>query len=90
MIQTEDESEASINHEEINRVCSDHVSLLLLASTQKSLDNWVKENLNIKAKFVGNLMLDAFWRWTFCRWDFERNRIILAVNILNNYFRELS
>ncbi len=48
------------NPEEINRVCTDHVGTLLLASTQTSLDELKKENLGGRSLFVGDPMYDAF------------------------------
>lgn len=48
------------NPEEINRICTDHVSTLLLASTQGSLDNMAKEGLAGKGYMVGDPMYDAF------------------------------
>ena len=46
------------NPEEVNRICTDHVSSLLLASTQSSVDNLAREGLT--GYFVGNTMYDAF------------------------------
>ncbi len=48
------------NPEEINRVCTDHVGKLLLASTQASLTELEKENLGKRSLFVGDPMYDAF------------------------------
>lgn len=48
------------NPEEINRVCTDHVSNLLLASTQEACANLEKEGIGDRAVFVGNTMYDAF------------------------------
>lgn len=48
------------NPEEINRVCTDHVSSLLLACTEGSLGNLHQEGLGSISKFVGDPMLDAF------------------------------
>lgn len=48
------------NPEEINRICTDHVSSLLLASTQSGMDNLKKENLNKQSRLVGDPMYDAF------------------------------
>lgn len=48
------------NPEEINRVCTDHVGTLLLASTQASLAELEKENLGERSLFVGDPMYDAF------------------------------
>jgi UDP-N-acetylglucosamine 2-epimerase len=48
------------NPEEINRVCTDHVSTLLLTSTEEAVDNLKHEGLGDRATFVGNTMYDAF------------------------------
>lgn len=48
------------NPEEINRVCTDHIGTLLLASTQASLTELGKENLGKRSLFVGDPMYDAF------------------------------
>lgn len=48
------------NPEEINRVCTDHIGTLLLASTQNGLDELEKENLGERSIFVGDPMYDAF------------------------------
>lgn len=48
------------NPEEINRVCTDHISSLLLTSTHHALDNLKVEGLADKALFVGNPMYEAF------------------------------
>lgn len=46
------------NPEEINRICADHVSSLLLTSCESHLRELNKENLH--GIFVGNTMYDAF------------------------------
>ncbi len=48
------------NPEEINRVCTDHVSTLLLAATQSSMDDIKREGLTDRGVFVGDPMFDAF------------------------------
>lgn len=48
------------NPEEINRICTDHVSTLLLASTQSGIDCMEKEGLHDRAMLVGDPMYDAF------------------------------
>lgn len=48
------------NPEEINRVCADHVSSLLLACTEGNLENLKSENLGGRSLFVGDPMYDAF------------------------------
>lgn len=48
------------NPEEINRVCTDHVGTLLLASTRANVTELGKENLGERSLFVGDPMYDAF------------------------------
>lgn len=48
------------NPEEINRICTDHVSSLLLASTKSGYDEMANEGLQDKGLLVGDPMYDAF------------------------------
>ncbi len=48
------------NPEEVNRICTDHVSKLLLASTQSGYDEMVTEGLHKRGLLVGDPMYDAF------------------------------
>ncbi len=48
------------NPEEVNRICTDHVSSLLLACTQSAMDFLAKEGLSEKAVLTGDPMYDAF------------------------------
>lgn len=48
------------NPEEINRICTDHVSSLLLASTKSGYDEMAKEGLQERGLLVGDPMYDAF------------------------------
>lgn len=48
------------NPEELNRICTDHVSRLLLASTQLGYDEMAKEGLQDRGVLVGDPMYDAF------------------------------
>ncbi len=48
------------NPEEMNRICTDHLSSLLLASTQSGMDSLKKENLSDRGYLVGDPMYDAF------------------------------
>lgn len=48
------------NPEEINRICTDHVSTLLLASTQSGMEEMEKEGLLGRGHMVGDPMYDAF------------------------------
>lgn len=48
------------NPEEINRICTDHVSALLLASTQSGMESMAVEGLSDHGEMVGDPMYDAF------------------------------
>jgi UDP-N-acetylglucosamine 2-epimerase (non-hydrolysing)/UDP-GlcNAc3NAcA epimerase len=48
------------NPEEINRICTDHVSNLLMCCTQSAFDFLVREGLESRAVLVGDPMYDAF------------------------------
>lgn len=48
------------NPEEINRVCTDHVSSWLLACTEANLDNLEREGLGAISAFSGDPMYEAF------------------------------
>ena len=52
------------NPEEINRICTDHVSTLLLASTQSGYDEMAKEGLRDRGVLVGDPMYDAFLEYS--------------------------
>lgn len=48
------------NPEELNRICTDHVSTLLLASTENGYNNMAYEGLQSRGMVVGDPMFDAF------------------------------
>ena len=48
------------NPEEINRICTDHVSARLLACTASAMDFLAKEGIGDRATLVGDPMYDAF------------------------------
>lgn len=52
------------NPEEINRICTDHVSELLLASTPDGYEGLCKEGLNDRGIFVGDPMYEAFVQYS--------------------------
>ena len=52
------------NPEEINRICADHLSALLLASTPSGMDGAEKEGLKERTKLVGDPMYDAFLQYS--------------------------
>ena len=55
------------NPEEINRVCTDHVSTKLLACTESCLKELETEGLSGKAALVGDPMYDAFIEYSSIR-----------------------
>lgn len=52
------------NPEEINRICTDHVSSLLLASTKSGYEELKKEGLSDKSFLVGDPMYDSFNKYS--------------------------
>ena len=52
------------NPEEINRICTDHVASLLLASTLSGLEEMKKEGIADKGAMVGDPMYDAFVKYS--------------------------
>lgn len=48
------------NPEEVNRICTDRTSTLLMACTQSAMDFLKKEGLSDRAHLVGDPMYDAF------------------------------
>lgn len=52
------------NPEEINRICTDHVSTLLLASSESAMKEMAHEGLVERAILVGNPMYDAFLEYS--------------------------
>lgn len=52
------------NPEEINRICTDHISTLLLACTHFGVEALEKEGIGDRAKFVGDPMFDAFLQYS--------------------------
>lgn len=52
------------NPEEINRICTDHISTLLLTSVQSAMQNLEKENLLKQSCFTGDPMYDAFLEYS--------------------------
>ena len=52
------------NPEEINRICTDHISSLLLASTQSGYEEMGKEGLQERGVLVGDPMYDAFLKYS--------------------------
>lgn len=57
-------SHSLTNPEEVNRIFTDHVSTLLLSSTQSGMEGLEKENLADRGIMVGDLMYDAFFEYS--------------------------
>ncbi len=77
------------NPEEINRICTDHVSTKLLACTQSSMDELIHEGLSDRAALVGDPMYDAFCAYSN---KVDIKNVILdtldgdRVNVPNEYY----
>lgn len=52
------------NPEEMNRICTDHLSTLLLASTESGMDGLRSEGLADRGQVVGDPMYDAFLKYS--------------------------
>lgn len=52
------------NPEEINRICTDHISTILLASTESGMASLKAEGLGGKAFLAGDPMFDAFLEYS--------------------------
>lgn len=52
------------NPEELNRICTDHVSSLLLASTKSGYDEMANEGLQERGMLVGDPMYDAYLEYS--------------------------
>ena len=52
------------NPEEINRICTDHISTLLLASTKSGMVSMAAEGLSDRGQLVGDPMYDAFLKYS--------------------------
>ncbi|MBQ3461151.1 MAG: UDP-N-acetylglucosamine 2-epimerase (non-hydrolyzing) [Solobacterium sp.] len=64
------------NPEEINRVCTDHVSSVLMACTESAMQFLAKENLADRACLVGDPMYDAFLYYGARITDKDRNALV--------------
>lgn len=64
------------NPEEINRICTDHVSARLLACTQSAMGFLEKEGLSNRAQLVGDPMYDAFLYYGKKITDRDRENIV--------------
>jgi UDP-GlcNAc3NAcA epimerase len=69
--------------EEQNRIITDHLSDLLLCSTEDSLEKLAKENICINVHFVGNLQIDLL---RMCIENYNKRDILEKNNILENDF----
>lgn len=52
------------NPEEINRICTDHISTLLLASSKSGMEEMEREGLSDRGYLAGDPMYDAFLRYS--------------------------
>lgn len=52
------------NPEELNRICTDHVSSLLLACTESGMESMKAEGLYERGRLVGDPMFDAFLEYS--------------------------
>jgi len=65
--------------EEVNRVLTDHVSRLLFAPTQTSVENLKKEGITDGVHLTGDVMLDSFL--TFSRVARDRSQILQRLGL---------
>lgn len=56
------------NPEEVNRICTDHCSTLLLCATEDARRKLEKENLGDRAHVIGNVMYDSFLHFAGRPW----------------------
>ncbi len=56
------------NPEEVNRICTDHCSTLLLCATEDARQKLEKENLGDRAYVIGNVMYDSFLHFAGRPW----------------------
>lgn len=56
------------NPEEVNRICTDHCSTLLLCATEDAQQKLEKENLGDRAHVIGNVMYDSFLHFAGRPW----------------------
>ena len=69
--------------EEINRLMTDHVSNLLLCSTQDSIEKLKKENITKNVHYVGNLQLELLNQ---CIKKYNNKNILNINNLQKNNF----
>lgn len=69
--------------EEINRLMTDHISDLLLCSTQDSVDKLNQENINKNVYFVGNLQLELLKKVSD---TYNNNKILIENNLSEKNF----
>ena len=56
------------NPEEVNRICTDHCSTLLLCATEDARQKLEKENLGDRAHVIGTVMYDSFLHFAGRPW----------------------
>ena len=69
--------------EEINRVMTDHISDLLLCSTQDSVDKLKKENITKNVHYVGNLQCELLGKISK---TYNNKKILIENNLIENNF----
>ncbi len=71
------------NPEEVNRIVTDHLSTLLFCAVESAKQNLDKEGLGEKSFFVGNVMYDAFLRFTESSYPWEKNVVDLEGTVVS-------
>ena len=68
------------NPEEVNRICTDHVSTVLMPCTESALAFLKKESLGERAYLVGDPMYDAFLYYGSQLTEEHRNALVQFVD----------
>lgn len=71
-------TKCNTNPEEINRICTDHISSLLLTCTKLSQDNLQNEGLESRGVLVGDPMYDAFLNYRDIAFKMEHKLTLLS------------
>ncbi len=71
-VEAGDRTDNSDNTEEINRTIIDHISSLLLCTTENARCNLASEGIIDNVFVVGNLMGEALLRYVLAPWEIER------------------